>query len=180
MKRQLTTNRKKFTLVELMVVAIIVAILAAVAIPLMTGNVERAIITEAQAALGTIRSNMRALHAEYGDYENIELDDGVTLLGDAVPVNVVELPNMNEDDIDGHYFSWECYTVEAVSEDTALTDPLTNSHNEPTFLLQCDGSVDATDDVPGEEKVTDFIILMYEDGTILMSNDSGTSWEKIQ
>ena len=62
-------SKDGFTLVELMVVAVIVAILAAVAIPLMSANKNRAIMTEAEAALGTIRSVLRAQYAETGRYD---------------------------------------------------------------------------------------------------------------
>lgn len=64
------TNRRKagFTLVELMVVAIIVAILAAVAIPLMSGNKERAAATEAQAGCSAIYTAQRVEMAENGAY----------------------------------------------------------------------------------------------------------------
>ena len=54
-------NRAGFTLVELMVVAVIVAILAAVAIPLMSANKTRAMATEAEAGCGTIRTAFRAM-----------------------------------------------------------------------------------------------------------------------
>ena len=67
-------NKAGFTLVELMVVAVIVAILAAVAIPLMSANKNRAIMTEAEAALGTIRSALRAQYAETGAY-NKDIND---------------------------------------------------------------------------------------------------------
>ena len=57
-------NKLGFTLVELMVVAIIVAILAAVAIPLMSGNKKKAQATEAQAGAGTIKTLVRIMQAQ--------------------------------------------------------------------------------------------------------------------
>ena len=54
-----------FTLVELMVVAVIVAILAAVAIPLMSGNKDRAMATEAQAGCSAIRTAVQVYRAEH-------------------------------------------------------------------------------------------------------------------
>ena len=59
-------NRKAFTMVELMVVVMIVGILAAVAVPMMTGRVDAAKWSEGKAAMGTIASALRAYAAEKG------------------------------------------------------------------------------------------------------------------
>ncbi len=57
-------SKKGFTLVELMVVILIVAILAAVAIPIMRGRVDAAKWSEGKAMMGTIATGIRAYCAE--------------------------------------------------------------------------------------------------------------------
>jgi prepilin-type N-terminal cleavage/methylation domain-containing protein len=62
-----TTNRKSgFTLVELMVVAAIIAILAAIIIPLLANNRERAIATEGQNILSTVATSAKVYYADKG------------------------------------------------------------------------------------------------------------------
>ena len=64
-------GRRAFTLVELMVVVVIVGILAAVAVPLFSGNISAAKFTEAVSAAGTIRQELALYKAEKGSYPTV-------------------------------------------------------------------------------------------------------------
>ena len=75
---QWKSNRAAFTLIELLVVVIIVAVLAAVGVPLLSANVQRARTSEAEAALGTIKTGMRALLAEKASYASAALPTAST------------------------------------------------------------------------------------------------------
>lgn len=57
-------KKNGFTLIELMVVVLIVAILAAVAVPMMRGRIDAAKWSEGKAGAGTIVSAIRAKIAE--------------------------------------------------------------------------------------------------------------------
>lgn len=113
-REKMKDSRRKsgFTLVEVMVVAVIVAILAAVAIPLMSANKTRAIATEAEAALGTIRSALRAMYAETGNY---------TLDLDGQPIDttsITSIPGIGPGDLNGRWFSEECYSLTVLGPDS--------------------------------------------------------------
>jgi type II secretory pathway pseudopilin PulG len=77
-----------------MVVAIIVAILAAVAIPLMSANKTKAQATEGQAGCSAIRTALRVMEAE-----------GVT----PVPSTFSQIKGINSSDLDGTYFAGTGY-----------------------------------------------------------------------
>ncbi len=113
-------NKAGFTLVELMVVAIIVAILAAVAIPLMSGNKDRAMATEAQAGCSTIATAIKIQWVESGSTTN---------------TSPLSLPGINPGDLDGEYFDDESYSV------TRFTDG-------GTYTIQAVGRADG--DAAGE------------------------------
>lgn len=87
-----TKNKSGFTLIELMVVAIIVAILAAVSIPLMSSNKERAIATEAQTACGVILSACKTAYTLSGP--------GTYTLPNLVAAKAIRLT-----DLDGTYYA---------------------------------------------------------------------------
>ncbi|MCK5174459.1 MAG: type II secretion system protein [Planctomycetes bacterium] len=81
-----------------MVVILIVAILAAVAIPIMRGRIDAAKWSEGKAIMGTIASALRAYIAEKGlDYPNFDAIDR-TALG-----------FLNED-LSGTYFNQDNFT----------------------------------------------------------------------
>ena len=98
-------KKSGFTLVELMVVAIIVAILAAVAIPLMSGNKARAAATEAQAACSTIQTAVRMNQAQ----------------GNAFETTINDLPGINPGDLGGNYFDHGDYGIEGAYSNYTIT-----------------------------------------------------------
>ena len=103
-------NRSGFTLIELLVVMIIVAILVAVGISLLQGNVRRAKFTEADSGLGTIRTHMRARLAEHGSYL---LPAAPTLPGIGIRMRTLVAPIV-PGDLDGRFFSEESYAIPGV------------------------------------------------------------------
>jgi prepilin-type N-terminal cleavage/methylation domain-containing protein len=137
MKSRKLSSKAGFTLVELMVVAIIVALLAAVAIPLMSANKKRAAATEGEAGLGTIRSALRAVYAEKGVY-NQNLNGGAINVA-AVAGNV---PGISVGDLNGKYFVDANYTVASISASNYSIQVVgtTGVVNGVTITLNQDGT----------------------------------------
>ena len=99
-------SRKGFTLIELMVVILIVAILAAVAIPIMRGRIDAAKWSEGKAMLGTIATAIRAYVAEKN--ETIADMSAVVMTG---PAGLGFAPG----DLDGTYFAEGDFSIESGS-----------------------------------------------------------------
>ena len=79
-------NQKGFTLIELIVVVIIVGILASVAVPLYTGYIKRAKISEATSSVGAVKTALMAKYQKDGAFPNacgdsaaIKTDLGIVL-----------------------------------------------------------------------------------------------------
>ena len=106
-------SKAGFTLVELMVVAIIVAILAAVAIPLMSAQKKRAAATEGESGLGVMRTAMRANFAETGAY-NIDARDKSTITA-PLTITASNMPGIVGTDLNGRYFQMGDYQIFSVS-----------------------------------------------------------------
>ncbi|MDH3981994.1 MAG: prepilin-type N-terminal cleavage/methylation domain-containing protein, partial [Kiritimatiellaceae bacterium] len=107
-------NKAGFTLVELMVVAIIVAILAAVAIPLMSGNKKRAMQSEGDASIGTMVTALRVYRAEYGGYPPEGGKAAATGTAD-------DLPSIGSTDLDGQFFDTSDFTYSSSASNYTVT-----------------------------------------------------------
>ncbi|MBE0535340.1 MAG: type II secretion system protein [Phycisphaerae bacterium] len=93
-------SRKGFTLIELMVVVLIVAILAAVIVPMMRARIDAAKWSEGRAGIGTISTAARAYWAEH--------QDQAVLVTDA-PTLAQLFPTA--DDLGGKYFEQASYSI---------------------------------------------------------------------
>jgi type IV pilus assembly protein PilA len=93
-------GNKGFTMVELMVVVLIVGILAAIAVPLMSGRIDSSKWSEAKGAMGTIASALRAYAAEKGNFSTTP--------------TLAEV-GISNNDLDGTYFSHEAYAITSAS-----------------------------------------------------------------
>ena len=153
MKLTRLNNKSGFTLIELLIVVIIVAVLAAVGIPLLQGNVARARLTEADAALGTTRTAMRSKLAENGSYPIIAA--GTTV----VAANI----GMNAGDLCGRFFGDADYAFSALT--TATTYCLRATGSGADTAVGC-----PTGPVRGSQ-VRGVVRSMNESGDIFTTND---------
>ncbi len=96
LRKRKMRNKKGFTLIELMVVVLIVAVLAAVLIPMMTARLESARWSEGKAGAGTIATAIRAMYAEQGE---------------DLPVSTTVTDYVNAEDLFGRYFDENCYII---------------------------------------------------------------------
>ena len=134
-------NRKGFTLVELMVVILIVGILAAVAIPLMQGRIDKAKWSEANATAGTIRTAVRAYAAETSI---------ATAVANLVGSNLADATTLGRlgfiaSDLIGTYFTGGDYTITSVNVNgiasvTVLASAFSADSPVGSYLLAENGS----------------------------------------
>lgn len=115
MEGDVMRRRKAFTLIELMIVVVIVAILAASAYPIYRSVVSRAYEAEILSGISVFRTAQRMYRAEYGRYgTQVDLENGDLLGG--------------EDYRDMKYVNYSDYTFSATAVDT--------------YTIQWDGEID--------------------------------------
>ena len=131
--------KKGFTLVELMVVILIVGILAAVAIPLMQGRIDKAKWSEANATAGTIRTAVRAYSAE----TSIKTA-AAKAVGTLDTAAIQGYLGFNATDLEGTYFTAANYEITAVNANGVASITVTASKadapSDGPYILAADGS----------------------------------------
>ena len=112
-----------FTLIELMVVILIVAVLAAAAIPLMRGRIDQSKWSEANASAGAIRNTVKTYFMDTGNIITGDLDDTA----------VQQALGMQSGDLTGSYFTASDYTIDSVNSDGVAVITVTGSQtNAPS------------------------------------------------
>ena len=101
-----------FSLVELMIVLVIIGILAAVGVPIYTGNIAKAKQSEADATLGMIRTQLRVYYAENETYPPKTPVAAVTTVAGL---------SFTAANLDGKYFDAAAYTYLCAPPDSAFT-----------------------------------------------------------
>ena len=191
-------NKKGFTMVELLVVLVIVAILAAVATPIYLANVQRSRASEAVSSMALIRQALRdyQINADtYFDVASDEIQLKPPFVGDITPATGA-LANPAGLDIDAgvaRYFSNAAYTVDAVPTDTDGTSGEFTAPPVVNFLISANGA--ATGTVPvattnpqctttitencatNQAEVEDYRLEMDNSGRTYVSYDAGTTWQ---
>ena len=99
-------KRKGFTLIEMMVVILIIAILAAVALPIIRGGIDDAKWTEGLSGADSIRSSIRAYIAEHGNKHDYD-----ELLGCLCGGPIAQVLGFAEEDLNGRYFNQDSYFI---------------------------------------------------------------------
>lgn len=178
---------KGFTMVELLVVLIILAILIAVAAPMYFGNMNRARASEAVAALGTIRASLREYrisHPSYA-YPTLAADNSLTA-GIAAPYETGVDVNVGVT----QYFSNGAYSISAAI--AALSAAPFNTVNAVDFVITADGGAVTNTlcpaagtpsncamkkaDVDNVPPGSPTIVKMDNSGTVYASYDNGATW----
>jgi prepilin-type N-terminal cleavage/methylation domain-containing protein len=175
-------NKQGFSMIELLVVLLIIGILAAVAAPLFFANSTKAIISEAVAGAGAIRSGERTYDSQNNTYLQTTADEtlyfgtggaSAALLGVTIHGN--------------KYFSPICYTVTYPA--TAWpggTKPASLTTAPLDFLILVDGTnseslgTDPKDGASNNTAVKQtgsiYEVAMDNSGQTIYTIDGGTTW----
>ena len=195
------SNKKGFTMVELLVVLVIIAILAAVATPIYLSNTKKSKMSEAVAATGLIRQALRDYKVNNNTYFDVTADhiqkplpplSEITLASGALAT-----PANFGVDVDAgipQYFSNAAYTIEAAGTgalpDTNGASNLFTNPPAVDFIIRVDGTnsvqcaagtttncaIRGNDVIGGAGNANSYQLEMDNSGRTFVSYDNGTTW----
>ena len=117
-------NKKGITLIELLVVIVIVGILAAIAIPVYNGYIQRARRADAKTALEQVRAAQEMWRAEKGSY-SVSVAELQTTMG-APPTSI------------NAYYNW-AFTATGAAAWTAQATALGSQFSDGNLTINQDG-----------------------------------------
>lgn len=168
-------------MIELLVVLLIIGILSAIAAPLFLGNSSKAKVSEAVAAMGSIRSGERTYYSQFSGY--IGVTDGKAYFGTGGANNSTLGVTIHGN----KYFSPEAYTVQAGSVTMGGTGAtatsqdfmiVANGSNSACYVAGCGGSgTNTTDGARNAGEVSSMRVHMDNSGLVLYSVDAGSNWQ---
>src|SRR6056297_3511693 len=117
--RKALVNNKGFTLIELLVVIAVLGILAAIAIPRLTGVTDKARLSEAKSMIGTLKNAQEMFKTEYPDQDYVTADSStddppIGDLGEYVDAGSLALDDWIVN-IDGSSDSYTIYVYNSTS-----------------------------------------------------------------
>lgn len=104
------SQKSGFSLVELMIIILIIGVLAGVAVPIYRGGIEKAIRAEGEAALGSIRNEVRAYYGEWGSYP----------IADLSPIMTQDWHHIRSGELNGTNFTENSYYYQCTDGKTYL------------------------------------------------------------
>ena len=125
-----------FTMVEMAIVIGMISIVTAITVPIYVSNVQKAKLSEADANLGSIRTQLRIYYGQNSEYPKAPT---------AAKVIGASWNNMNTGALNGRYFSDSSYTYVSVEGIDFTITCETNS------LLESDRTINASGMLAGGE-----------------------------
>ncbi len=131
---KLFRGKKGFTLTEILIVVVIIALLAVLALPMFVKTIEKAKVGEAISNLNLIRAGQKIYFLEEGYFS------------DTIDALKIEDPN----DASSRYFSYEItssgnstgdFTAQAERGGTGA-QPAVSPYDDDTYTIQKDGDID--------------------------------------
>ena len=179
-------NKKGFTMVELLVVLVIVAILAAVATPIYLANVERSRASEAVSTMALIRQAQRDYRINANTY--FDITSGNIDLPLPVPSTITAgVPNpVAGVDVDAgvaKYFSNTSFSIDSTVATQTGASTMFTLPTAVDFIITVDGNASAActlatsdDCATNESEVADYELEMDNSGRTFVSYDNGANW----